>query len=271
MPTSLWKSINYKTPVKYYLNTYIREYDLSKANINSLFYTGRITQEERDSYLAMDKQEREIAIGLWIKRDKTVYKDIQTGIIEAKRRLVRANDIEDFDVISIHNDAIFIVGKDLPQTEFPPFFKFAVKNVYTMFIQLADLEIYYGDLVDPITNTVNTNIDVKGISDNNLLLHRGGMLDLICDACYRLQREDIRDTIRWISEMYQAYIERRLPKEYYRSFDSFSGYTVKTFVQTVSLGEIDETMIQYIDINRNLSILRDLMAIISDVYHRRNR
>ena len=271
MPTSLWKSVNYKTPVKYYLNTYIREYDLSKANISSLFYMGRITQEELNNYLAMDKQEREVDIGLWIKRDKTVYKDIQTGIIEAKRRLVRANDIEDFDVVSVKNDAMFIVGKDLPQTVFPPYFKFVVKNVYTMFMQLVDLEIYYGDLVDPIANTVNTNIDVKGISDSNLLLHRGGMLDLICDACYKLQREDIRDTMRWISEMYQAYIERRLPKEYYRSFDSFSGYMIKTFVQTVSLGEIDETMIQYVDINRNLLIFRDLMAIISDVYHRRNR
>ena len=96
------------------------------------------------------------------------------------------------------------------------------------------------------------------------------MLDLICDACYRLQREDIRDTIGWISQMYQAYIDRALPKEYYRSFDSFSGYVIKTFVQTMSLGEIDDSMVQYVDINRNLLILRDLMSIVSDIYHRRN-
>lgn len=270
MPTSLWKSVNYKTPIRYLANTYIREYDLSKANINALLYMGRITQEEHAQYLAMDKREREKNIGLWIKRDKTVYKDIQSGIIEAKRRLVRANGIEDFDVVSVKNDAMFIVGKDLQYTEFPPF-HFAMKNIYTMYIQLVDLEIYYGDTVDPISNMVNTNIDVKGISDECLLLHQGGMLDLICDACYRLQREDIRDTMKWISEIYQAYTERRLPKEYYRSFDSFSGYVIKTFVQTVALGEIDASMIQYIDINRNLLILRDLMSIVSDIYHRRNR
>lgn len=269
MPTSLWRSVNYKTPIRYFVNTYIREYDLSKANINALLYMGRITQEERDSYLAMDKQEREVKIGLWIKRDKTVYKDIQSGIIEAKRRLVRANDIEDFDVVSVKNDAMFIVGKDLLHTEFPPF-KFALKNVYTMYIQLADLEVYYGDTVNPITGMVNTTIDVKGISDQALALHQGGMLDLVCDACYRLQREDIRDTMRWISQMYQAYIDRALPKEYYRSFDSFSGYVIKTFVQTMSLGEIDDSMIQYVDINRNLLVLRDLMSIVSDIYHRRN-
>ena len=31
MPTDLWRSYNYKTPIKYYVNTFIREYDLSKA------------------------------------------------------------------------------------------------------------------------------------------------------------------------------------------------------------------------------------------------
>lgn len=270
MPTSLWKSVNYKTPIRYLVNTYIREYDLSKANINALFYMGRITQEERDSYLAMDKQERETKIGLWIRKDRSVYKDIQSGIVEAKRRLVIANNIEDFDVVSVKNDAMFIVGKDLSQTDFPPF-HFAIKNVYTMYIQLADLEIYYGDTVNPITGMVNTTIDVKGIKDQELALHQGGMLDLICDACYRLQREDIRDTIRWVSQIYQSYIDRKLPKEYYRSFDSYSGYTIKTFVQAMSLGEINDNMIPYVDINRNLLILRDLMSIVSDIYHRRNR
>lgn len=270
MPTSLWRSVNYKTPIRYLINTYIREYDLSKANINSLFYMGRITQEEHDAYLVMDKQEREKRIGLWIRNDRSVYKDIQSGIIEAKRRLVHLNGIEDIDVVSVKNDAMFIVGKELTQTDFPPF-HFAVKNVYTIFLQLADLEVYYGDSVDPVTGSVNTNIDIKGISDENLLLHQGGMLDLICDACYRLQREDTRDTMKWISEMYQAYVERRLPKEYYRSFDSSSGYVIKTLVQTVALGEIDASMIQYVDINRNLSILRDLVAIISDVYRKHNR
>lgn len=270
MPSGLWRSINYKTPIRYFVNTYIREYDLSKANVNALFYTGHITQEERDYYLAMDKPEREAKIGLWIRRDRSVYKSIQTGIIEAKRRLVYANDIEDIDVVSVRNDAMFIVGKDLLHTEFPPF-KFALKNIYTMYIQLADLEIYYGDSVDPISGMVNTTIDVKGIKDQMLQLHQGGMLDLVCDACYRLQREDIRDTMRWISHMYQLYIDRALPKEYYRSFDSFSGYTIKTFVQTMSLSEIDNNMVQFIDINRNLSILRDLMSIISDIYRIQNR
>lgn len=270
MPTQYWKLINYKTPIKYFVNTYIREYDLSKANINALLYQGRILPEEHRAFLEMDKQEREVKIGLWIKKDKTVYQDIKSGIIEAKRKLVYANNIEDFDVVSIKNDAMFIVGKDLAQTEFPPF-KFNVKNIYTVYLQLQELEIYYGNSVNPTTGNNEENIDVKGMSDDKVLEHQGGMLDLICEACYRLQREDVRITMEWISDIYRRYVTRQLPKIFYKDFDPFSYYRINSFTRTMALGEIDESMVPVVDIGRNLSILRDLLAIISDIYHKQVR
>lgn len=266
MASSLWRSVNYKTPVRYYVNTFIREYDLSKANINSLLYKDRISLEEHKHYLEMQKQDREKAIGLWIKKDPSVYKDIQSGIIEAKRRLVYANNIEDYEVVSVKNDAMFIVGKDLHETEFPPF-KFNLKNVYAVYTQLQELEVYYGDYVEPSTGIIKTNIDVKGISDNALLKHQGGMFEVICDACYKLQRENIRDTMNWISNLYVLYINRQLPKNYYREFNSESMFRIYTLARQMSLEEIDDSMVNIIDINRNLLILRDLMSIIADIYH----
>lgn len=265
MPTDLWRSYNYKTPIKYYVNTFIREYDLSKANINALYYMGRVTQEERESYLVMSREERETKIGLWIKKDKSIYKDIQTGIFEAKRRLVFANSVEDYEVIAVKNDAMFIAGRNLVYTDFPPF-SFKVKNTYTVYFGIADLEVYYGDTVDPISGFVSTNIDVKGISDEMLSLHQNGMLDLICNICYKIQREDISETMKWMSQMYDLFINRKLPKQYYRNFDSFSGYTIHTYFRSASLGEIDDSMVEVVDINRNLLILRDLMSIVSDIY-----
>lgn len=270
MSTDLWKSINYKTPIIYLINTYIREYDLSKANISALLFTGRISAEEHASYLTMDKRNREAQIGLMIQKDSSIYQDIQKGIIEAKRRLVFANEIEDFDVVSVKNDAMFISGKNLQYTEFPPF-KFSLKNTYTIFMRLQDLEVYYGDSVDFNTGMIKTNIDVKGIPDKTLSLHSGGILDLICDVCYKLQRENIVDTMTWLGNMFQDFISRKLPKEFYRNFDPFSGYTLNTFTRSVSLGEIDDTMINVVDINRNLLILRDLMGIVMDIYKRSNQ
>ena len=40
-------------------------------------------------------------------------------------------------------------------------FEFKIKNEYTVFLRLQDLEVYYGDNIDPNSNTVNTNIDIN--------------------------------------------------------------------------------------------------------------
>ena len=268
MASGLWRNINYKTPVKYYTNTYIREYDLSKANINALLYQGRIDKSQYNIFYNMDKKQREITIGKMIAKDRTIYQDIQSGIKEAKRKLFLTNDIEDLDIVSIKNDAVFIVGKYLKETEFPPF-TFIIKNEYNIFLQLQELEIYYSDSID--NNGYDINIDVKGIGDNNLLLHQNGMLDLICEVCRRLQRESIDETMGYVSMMYNKFINRELGKEYYRNFDSFSMYIIPTFMQFVQVPDISEDMKYAVDINRNLSIMRNLVGIISDIYRQKKR
>ena len=128
MASSLWNSVTYKTPIKFLVNTYIREYDLSKANINSLLYTGRITQEEYNVYLSMEKNQREKTIGLMIRKDPTIYESIQKGIIEAKRNLICTNNIEDYEIVSIKNDAVFVSGRELGFTKFGVF-DFKIKNI----------------------------------------------------------------------------------------------------------------------------------------------
>ena len=150
MNIDIWKNINYKTPAKYFINTYIREYDISKANINALLYCGRLSKEEYDNYAIQDKRDREVQIGLLIKRDKSVYRDIQRGILEAKKRLVLSNNLDETRIVSIKNDAIFVNGEILKYTEFSPF-TFIIKNTYTIFLSLQNLEVYYFDFLNQST------------------------------------------------------------------------------------------------------------------------
>ena len=77
MPSDLWQRVNYKTNVKHLENQYIYEYDLSKANINSLLYTKRIDKDKYEYYMSLDKLQREREIGLWIRSDNSIYKYIQ--------------------------------------------------------------------------------------------------------------------------------------------------------------------------------------------------
>ena len=265
MNIDIWKNINYKTPAKYFINTYIREYDISKANINALLYCGRLSKEEYVNYAIQDKRDREVQIGLLIKRDKSVYRDIQRGILEAKKRLVLSNNLDETRIVSIKNDAIFVNGEILKYTEFSPF-TFIIKNTYTIFLSLQNLEVYYFDFLNQSTGDIDTTIDIKGIPDKTLRYHSGGMLDLICDLCYKLQRERIGDTMKWICHMYELFIKRQLPKQYYRNLDSSSQYIINTSVHYISLDNIDDSMIAVVDINRNLSLLRDMIHIVSNIY-----
>ena len=263
MPSDLWQRVNYKTNVKHLENQYIYEYDLSKANINSLLYTKRIDKDKYEYYMSLDKLQREREIGLWIRSDNSIYKSIQDGIKYAKRQLVYKNNIEDYEVISVKNDAMFVI-RNLSNTTFEPFV-FNLKNVYSIYMQLQDLEIYYID--NPENGLTNTTIDIKGINDDKIPLHMNGMLDVVCDTCFMIQRGNSYQVIQYLMDIYERYINRLLPINYYRSFDFNSAFNIQTQTLNFITETPDDTMIGYINIDRNLSILRDLLSIVSDIYH----
>lgn len=264
MPSSLWERVNYKTNVKHIENRYIYEYDIAKANISALLYGKRISEDEYNRFLSMDKNQREREIGLWIRNDNTVYKCISDGIKYAKHQLVFSNNIEDYEILSIKNDAIFTL-RELYNTEFGPF-KFVPKNVYSIYMQLQELEIYYIDNLEEGGYT-STTIDIKGINDEKIPLHTGGILDTICDTCFMIQRGNDYQVIQYLMDVYEKYINRVLPINYYRSFDSSSTFSVQTQTLNFRTDLADETMVGYLNIDRNLSILRDLLSIVSDIYH----
>lgn len=252
----IWELFNYKTPARYFINKPIREYDLSKANISALLYMNRISLQEYNSYIAMPKYNREIMIGKWIRKDKSVYQNIQAGIVEAKKRFILTNNISNDDIIAIHNDSIIFIGNQKITNEFSPFL-FRLEDSYSSFMQLQDLELYYS------FNPFQTDkLTVKGVkcSESNVLL------DEIKYICRMLHQRDIQYALDRLHWFYDDFVNRRLSKEFYRNLDNTSGYTLHTFMHTVVLDDISDELVLDIDINRNLSIIRDLIAIVSDIY-----
>lgn len=261
MESTLWNNVNYKYPMKFCHNIFIREYDMSKANISSLLYAKKIDKNLYDYLYNADKPVREKYIGIMILKDPSIYQSIQDGIIEGKRRLFLNNNLKDSDILSIKNDAVFVIGKDLLYTEFD-IFKFNCKNVYTMYIQSQDIEIYYGDELS-LDGSLSVNLDIKGINDDLLPLHQPGMLDIISETCYLLQHDTIQHCILFLSDICNKYINLELPIEYYREFNYLSKYKVKTNIFSYYLDDINDKYKFQIDINRNFLILRDLLHIIS--------
>lgn len=255
----LYENMNYLSTYPFIINNYIREYDLSAANINALYTNGYFDKSTYDLFKSYDKKKREVEIGLLIKRDSRVYEIISSGIIDAKKLLFESNNIQDNEVLTIKNDAVFIISKELVTTVFGNY-EFKCKNLYNTYLRILDLEIYYRDSL----NSDDIFFDIKGISDDKLYLHTA-MVSLISEVCYRVQRYDKSDNIRFIMNIYENFLYRRLPIEYYRNLDSFSKYTIINNIGIYSLDNISNDMINIISIDRNLSILRELIWIISSM------
>lgn len=255
----LYENMNYLSTYPFIINNYIREYDLSAANINALYTNGYFDKSTYDLFKSYDKKKREIEIGLLIKRDSRVYEIISSEIINAKKLLFESNNIQDNEVLTIKNDAVFIISKELVNTVFGNY-EFKCKNLYNTYLRILDLEIYYRDSL----NSDDIFFDIKGISDDKMYLHTA-MVSLISEVCYRVQRYDKSDNIRFIMNIYENFLHRRLPIGYYRNLDSFSKYTIINNIGIYSLDNISNDMINIINIDRNLSILRELIWIISSM------
>jgi hypothetical protein len=195
-----------------------------------------------------------------LKDNEKLYEILKNGIIEAKRMFFEANGIEDHDVLSIKNDAVFIINKQIKYTEFG-LIKFVCKNVYTSFYKLKGMEFYYF-----YSNaTREERIDIKGISDSSIQLHNGYFLDVIKDLFFSIQCQGPEIAMRMMKDIYNKYISLSFPIEYYREFNIESMYYLKIhtgFNTGYKLDNVTEEYKPMINITNNLSILMELQRII---------
>lgn len=268
----LYKKTNYLVDIPLLINANIIEYDISSANITMLLSYGLITQEEYFTYKKMDKMLREISIG---KRGRNpdgtmnqeglaIQKCINDGIIEAKRQLFEKNNLREESIVRIAKDAVYVNNQQVPYTIFDlnnngVLTTFVPKNNYNIMINLNKLvTIFIKD--NPLDDSLN--VTVVGINDALVPLH-SAFLEFICNLVSNIQRSGKEYTFNQYNDFYENYINMRLPIEYYREFNSNSGYRLKDVHYTMD--NIPYNYKDKLDINYNLGILRTLYGAIMDL------
>lgn len=266
----LYEYKNYTADIQYLTNTFVREYDISKANINVL-YSNKVIDKNTYEYLYnAERMTRQIFVGKLQQGNPEVTDILQNGIIEAKKQLFESNYIKDYEVLSIKNDAVFIIDRQLKYTDFG-LIKFLCKNQYTSFYRINNLELYYYYN----TATKEENIDIKGISDEKLKLHDKYMLQLIKDIFYAIQVLGVENAIKMLKDFYFEYINYQLPVEYYRNFNTDSMYRYKFRSKYTDLSyylnNATDNIKRDLDINYNLSIITALQKILMSIYFNNHR
>ena len=259
----LWDKTTYTADISYLTNVFIYEYDISKANINILFAKGVIDETTYNFLYEAQRMVRQVYVGKLCK-DTKVSNILKAGIIEAKKMFFEANHIEDRDVLSIKNDAVFLINKKPQITKFG-LIEFKEKNIYTSFFKIINMEYYY--YYSNITK--EEYIDIKGISDSALEIHKDYFLQLIKDIFYSIQINGPDISLRMLKDYYNDYIRLNLSTEHYRQFNSESMFHFK-FISNIgtgySINSISEDEKPLIDISYNLAILLELQRILTNQY-----
>lgn len=259
----LYEKTNYSAGISYLTNTFIREYDISKANINVLYSKGLLDKKTYDYLYNAERMVRQVYVGKLRKSDKKYTEALEEGIMEAREMLFKSNNIQDYEVLSIKNDAVYVIARQLSNTDFG-LIKFANKNTYTSFMTFMNMEFYY--YFNSMTN--EERIDIKGINDDKIKLHEGYFLQFIKDVFYLIQVTNIENAIDMVKDYYIDYISFKLPVWHYRKFsiDSNFHYKSSPFMNTgFDAITVEESSKQNLDITWNLEIIKNIQKILVSI------
>lgn len=258
----LYNEKNYTIPVNYIFNHYIREYDISKANINILFAKGIINKSLYDELYSSDRMIRQVYIGKLLRDNDGVSEVLSSGILEYKKKFFESNNISDSDIVSIKNDAVFVLNKIPTICNFDNI-TFALKNTYTSFMKLPHLEIYYSNTFD------GEYIDIKGIKDTDLELYHMNFLSIIIDYLRSIQKEGLEYAYKYISDILNMYVKLELPIGCYRRFSSSNDFTFKTLTDSYSIRAISDTREnkKSLDISYNFELLKIMHVYASQILY----
>ena len=273
MDNNLWQYRTYLLDVPYIIAHNIYEYDIRKANINVLYALGEIDKDYYDKLNSMSRMNRQVEIGYMLKYDTLLYNVLSQGITKYRKLLFESNNLSVSDILSIKNDAIFVIDKKLKCTKFDNV-EFVLKNEYTTYIKLISKNVFSNETLEVYfkSNAVTGNIDmdIKGISETNLEYHINYMCTLIADILYYIESGNLEDAIVWLSDFYNKYIRKELHPEFFRNFNSASDYTVIANSRAYSLKHFtSREMFNSIDISCNLSIIRELYGYLTNIYFQR--
>lgn len=240
-----------------FLSSDIVEYDMKEAGF-SIIRENRLLNSETIKELAElpNKDIRHRKIGLLERGNRSLRQGMSNGFKQYRLWFGEANGLKDEDILSIKKDAIF-VKKFCDNTEYGDYVKFAQKHVYYAFMQFTSnagkFEFYLG----------SDSFDVKGLHDNNVVLHENGMIPVIKRVMSLLSQYDELGAKRYVVRVMNDYKKYKVPVEYYREFNSVSGYRLLQNDEEHVVREVGESYKTNLIIDYNyVNVLVPLLNIV---------
>lgn len=266
MSSILWQKVNYSAKIEYIIDTIIREFDISKANISILRDANVLSEDQYQYLLLAPRMERQVYIGKLQGFNTEITDILKNGIINAKKIFMESNGIQDSEILYIRNDAIAIIGnRYINNLKISDRVSFRESARYSSFYKFNAIDLlYYYDHV-----THSEVLDVKGLGKAGTEVHKKFMLDFLCELFYRAQMEGVKQAITILQSFYNRYINRDLEVGYYRELNPQSYFKLDSRMSMYSSLYMDQTNEGYkkfLDISYNDNLLRHFAKIYSSIY-----
>lgn len=212
---TLWQNDSFiNENIPFLFNKEIIEYDMKDAGFSLTQEFSLLDEKSIEKLAKLKKDNRKVQMGK-IERDNSEYRDAKKAAFKMARQMFfEANDLEVSDIISIKKDAI-ITTKRCEHQSFGKYILFRPKNFYSSYIHLGKrLEFYYSP----------NQLDVKGISDETLELHKDYMLKFIKLFFNKMETEDDVTVIEFMKRFITKYKRKELEVGYYRQFNHESNF-----------------------------------------------
>lgn len=276
--TDLYKKDNYLSPYyPYIINSIIRDYDISKANISILRKKGIFSQEQYEYYYNLPKKDREIQVGLYLRDHKEHSKELSLGFKECRQEFFDLNDIKEYEVLSIEKDSVKLINKIPQYTELSGGVVFVNKDTYTSFYNIkvnkrTHYRYFYSK--DIINNT--ESIEIRGIArdvfkDIVYPRHKDYLLDFLYFIFDSAITDMIDDTVKYLTQFINKYITFQLEVGYYRELNRESKFSIAHKDRRILADIFTEDNKKYLDITFNLNILNTLLEYYSTEYFNRKK
>lgn len=227
----------------------IREYDIKSAGLNILYNRGYVDKEEYEMLLSMPKLERNVIIGKWLRDNPEINAVMMNEFVRIRKIFFEMNEISDDEILSIKKDAIFIVDRELTNLKFENY-EFTCREEFTDYIFMDKKEYYYNKYTD--------ELEVKGFPKEVKEFQQEYFFKLI-KKLLKLGK-DKKEIFRTLIEFKTDFLERTLPKQYYRSVAT-NLYPFKLATLTRYMEEIPDELICEVDISANLQYLNNIISL----------
>lgn len=239
-------------------NVTIREYDMQDAGMTFIREHKLLSPEEIAELEAMPKHARNIAVGMKRKTEKEFSKQLTALFRETVRDFLVLNEINPVDLLSIKNDAVFLIGNRAPKITVVNGAKFINKETYSSYFALSDCEFYY--------NGMTRKMDVKGLGKGVVMRHRPFMLAEIAKIIRANESNERSGMIRILRDFRERYLTYRLDLECYREMNNDSMFAIKDGDRTFyvdSLSNQEEYFHENLDISFNY--MKFIIPLISGI------